>query len=90
MAKQEMSSSWDLRAGLWRLRAHWSLTLYPDAREGSGQFVSAGRRSQSMAAKGEDGPERSAVEAGAAGAGKIRRYCAANRLEPARDADLRG
>jgi hypothetical protein len=80
MAKQEMGSSWDLRAGLWRWRAHWSLTLYPDAREGSGQFVSAGRRSQPTAARGDAVGERSAVEGARRARVKIRRYCAANQL----------
>ncbi len=66
-----------LRAGLSRVRSHWSLTLYPDAREASGSFQAAKRARPSA-----DGAtaERSPVEAGRRAQGKIRRYCAANGL----------
>jgi len=79
MAKQDAGSSWDVRVGLWRWRAHWALTLYPDAREGSGQFQSAGRRPRGFPAGGGDG-ERAAAEGARRAGVKIRRYCAANQL----------
>lgn len=81
MAKQEPSSSWDMRIGLWRFRAHWALTLYPDAREGAGQFRSAGpgpRPSAKPAAASDS--ERAAEEAARRAGVRIRRYCAANQL----------
>jgi hypothetical protein len=60
----------------------WGLTLYPDAREGSGTFRAAvdtweGRRG----VVGESrNPERSQAVAAGRAASKARRYCAANRL----------
>lgn len=71
------STSLDLRFGLARVRAHWSLTLYPDAREASGSFQPSLRAVRSGAA---GSVERSALEGGRRAQGKIRRYCAANGL----------
>ncbi|MHA7274988.1 rolling circle replication-associated protein [Arthrobacter sp. Hz1] len=61
--------------------AGWSFTLYPDAGEGGGCFVSANRPERSYVAKGAAAdPERAAKEAGRRARAKLRRYCAANRL----------
>jgi hypothetical protein len=68
----------DLRLGLWRWRAHWALTLYPDAHEGSGQFQATSRLREASAGGGES--ERSAQEGARRARVKIRRYCAANEL----------
>jgi hypothetical protein len=78
MAEQTRSGSWDLRFGLRRWRARWTLTLYPEAREASGAWQPAGR-SRGPSAGGGD-PERSRQEAARRAQGKIRRYCAANEL----------
>jgi hypothetical protein len=59
------------------LRAGWLLSLYPEAGEAGGCFM-ASRRS-----RGESGgapSERAAEEAARRARGKVRRYCAANRL----------
>jgi hypothetical protein len=61
-------------------RAGWVLTVYPDAREAGGTFVgSALSRSPGVRGEARD-PERSRLEAGRRARGRLRRYCAANRL----------
>jgi hypothetical protein len=56
----------------------WGLTLYPEAGEAGGRFYSGAEPSKAKA--GRSDPERSAVEAARRARGKVRRYCAANRL----------
>lgn len=59
----------------------WSLSLYPDAGEAGGAPASSRPREWSPSPPGEAAdPERSAVEAARRARGKVRRYCAANRL----------
>lgn len=61
--------------------AGWSFTLYPSAGEGGGCFVSSHKPQRKYVAKGSAGdPERAALEAGRRARAKLRRYCAANRL----------
>ncbi len=79
LAGRMPSPAWDLRAGLWRWRGHWSLALYPDAREATGSFQSAVSRRSAPGGGGESGA-RSRVEAARRAQGKLRRYCAANGL----------
>ena len=59
--------------------ARWRFVLYPDAAEGGGAF-----RSLASDRSGRDGlahdPERSAADAARRARAKVRRYCAANRL----------
>jgi hypothetical protein len=73
----EQGSSLNIGSPLWRLRPHWSLTLFPAAREATGSFQPAKR-----AARSADGASsvRSPAEAARRAQGKIRRYCAANGL----------
>lgn len=79
MAEQMRSGSGGVLAGLtWRRRAHWVLTVYPDAREASGSFRSASRV-RGPAAEGVDSG-RAGVEGARRARVRIRRYCAANRL----------
>src|SRR5829696_3689321 len=59
--------------------AGWSFALYPGAGEGGGCWVSGRRRMVERSEWAAD-PERSAAEAGRRARAKIRRYCAANRL----------
>jgi hypothetical protein len=61
------------------LQARWAFTLYPEAAEGGGCFVPSipPRRS---GVGGAPDVERSRQEAGRRARGKLRRYCAANRL----------
>ena len=57
----------------------WSLSLYPQAREGGGSLL--GRRRMLVEPSGRrPDPDRSLAEAGRRARGKIRRYCAANLL----------
>ncbi|RAN79319.1 hypothetical protein B5P43_15525 [Bacillus sp. SRB_336] len=61
--------------------AGWSFTLYPAAGEGGGCFVGSQRPARTYVAKGSAAdPERAAAEAGRRARAKLRRYCAANRL----------
>jgi hypothetical protein len=62
-------------------RAGWYLSLYPDAGEGGGCFVSSHQPARAYVApgKGSD-PERAAKEAARRARAKLRRYCAANQL----------
>jgi hypothetical protein len=57
--------------------AGWRFTLYPDAAEGGGSFRSAADGSRRGAAFD---PRDSQADAARRAAGKVRRYCAANRL----------
>jgi hypothetical protein len=59
-------------------RAYWSFTLYPEAREGGGCFQPSHRREP--VGGGTPDAERSRLEAGRRARTKLRRYCAANRL----------
>jgi hypothetical protein len=59
-------------------RSYWSFTLYPQAGEGGGCFVPTLRRSS--VAGGAPDVERSRQEAARRARAKLRRYCAANRL----------
>jgi len=62
-------------------QAYWSFNLYPDAGEGGGCFVPTLRFRPGAAGEGgEVDVERSQVEAGRRARGKVRRFCAANRL----------
>lgn len=61
--------------------AGWFFTLYPDAGEGGGGFRSSYKPNRVFVAKGSAAdPERSAAEAGRRAGSRLRRYCAANRL----------
>jgi len=64
--------------GLAPRQARWTFTLYPEAAEGGGCFISALQRP----AVGGQAPdvERAEQEAARRARGKLRRYCAANRL----------
>lgn len=57
---------------------YWSFKLYPDAAEGGGCFVPTLRRAPVVG--GVPDLERSQQEAARRAKGKLRRYCAANRL----------
>jgi hypothetical protein len=59
-------------------RAFWSLTLYPQAGEGGGCFQPSTRAPRDLGA--EPDVARSQEEAGRRARTKVRRYCAANRL----------
>ena len=61
--------------------AHWSLNVYLDAREAGGTFVPMlpYRRGGGLKGFALD-PERSSFEAARRAKGRLRRYCAANRL----------
>jgi hypothetical protein len=64
-----------------QLQRGWMLNLYPGAGEGGGCFVSARRLTSwgSLGGPAAD-PERARVEAGRRARTRLRRYCAANRL----------
>ncbi|WP_426118654.1 rolling circle replication-associated protein [Kocuria sp. LHG3120] len=76
-----MSVSVESSSALAAPRAGWRLSLYPDAGEGGGCFVSSYQPDRSYVApgKGRD-PKRAAEEAARRARAKLRRYCAANRL----------
>ena len=61
-----------------RARPYWSLTLYPAAGEGGGCLVVQRRNLEPSTY--ESDPERAAEEAARRARTKMRRYCAANRL----------
>lgn len=61
-------------------RAYWSFNLYPDAGEGGGCFVPTLRARPSEGGRAAVDVERSQAEAGRRAKAKLRRYCAANRL----------
>lgn len=57
------------------------MTVYPGAREAGGSFVGTAPVVSSTGVRGQAAdPERSRVEAGRRARGRLRRYCAANRL----------
>jgi len=58
--------------------SYWSLTLYPGAAEAGGCFLRRGRATEGGG--GEPDVERAQEEAGRRARTKVRRYCAANRL----------
>jgi hypothetical protein len=61
--------------------AGWRFTLYPDAGEGGGSFQHSVRRVPAYVSRGfAADPERAASEAGRRARARLRRYCAANRL----------
>ncbi len=61
--------------------AGWHFSLYPDAGEGGGSFQYSVRRVPDYVARGSArDPERAAAEAGRRARARLRRYCAANRL----------
>jgi len=61
--------------------AHFTLSLYPDAREGGGTFVPTLPYARGFGIKGHAlDPERSAQEAARRARGHIRRYCATHQL----------
>jgi len=64
--------------GLAPRRAYWSFNLYPEAGEGGGCFVPSFRRDP--VGGGAPDLERSRSEAARRARGRLRRYCAANRL----------
>ncbi|WP_296607451.1 hypothetical protein [Nocardioides sp.] len=61
--------------------AGWYLTLYPDAAEGGGCFVSSRRKAGGGVPGSAVDPERSRAEAARRAGVKVRRYCAANGLD---------
>ena len=61
-------------------RAYWGFNLYPDAGEGGGCFVPTLRARPSEGGGAAVDVERSQLEAGRRAKAKLRRYCAANRL----------
>lgn len=59
----------------------WRLSLYPQALEGGGCFVPTIQPVREYVARGAaSDPQRSALEAGRRARARLRRYCAANRL----------
>ncbi|WP_452176637.1 rolling circle replication-associated protein [Georgenia satyanarayanai] len=61
--------------------AGWVLSLYPDAAEASGAFVPSYRPVRDYVARGAAAdPDRAAKKADGRARGRLRRYCAANRL----------
>lgn len=62
-------------------QAYWQLGLYPGATEASGSFHPALARERSVVPRGEGrDPARSLQEASRRAGGRLRRYCAHNRL----------
>lgn len=60
--------------------AGWSLSLYPEAGEAGGCFVPSRRRTYTGVRGAPADPERAQLEAGRRARGRLRRYCAAHRL----------
>lgn len=60
--------------------ARWSLSLYPTAAEAGGSFISAGASPYRGLRGAASDPERARAEAARRARGRLRRYCAANRL----------
>lgn len=68
-------------ARLARSTAGWTFSLFPDAGEGGGSFQGSIRRVPDYVSRGfAADPERAAAEAGRRARARLRRYCAANRL----------
>ena len=80
MAEQMGSGGSRVLAALtWKRRAHWVLTLLPDAREASGVWRLPGGGGGGGGEVGSGGL-RAASEAARRAKSKMRRYCAANQL----------
>ena len=79
MAEHKDSGGSVLAALTWKRRAHWTLTLYPQAREASGVWRKPGR-GEPVEAAGEPDSVRALAEASRRAQVKMRRYCAANVL----------
>lgn len=80
LAKRDRASSLEYGTKLGgEPRAHWGFVLYPDAAEGGGSFRSSARESSGGDAPEPD-PERNTADAARRARAKVRRYCAANRL----------
>ena len=62
------------------MQARWTFSLYPQAGEGGGCFVPPLASEGLGPGGGRPDPERSQEEAGRRARAKLRRYCAANRL----------
>ena len=60
--------------------AYWGFNLYPEAGEGGGCFVPTLRARPGVGGEGGVDVERSQLEAARRARSKLRRYCAANRL----------
>lgn len=76
-----LSASLDPLAPLRRSTAGWYFSLYPEAGEGGGTFQASARRVPDYVSRGfAADPERAAAEAGRRARARLRRYCAANRL----------
>jgi hypothetical protein len=69
-----------LAALRWKGRAHWVLTLFPDAREASGVWLRPGQTGPVEGAASEPDPVRAKAEADRRAKVKMRRFCAANGL----------
>lgn len=63
-----------------RERPGWWLSVYPEAGEAGGCFVSSSRAPRGAGGGHAADSERAQVEAGRRARGRLRRYCAANRL----------
>lgn len=79
----DVSTATRIPAGVWGRSeggvTGWVLNVYPEAGEAGGSFRYVGRRAR-PAGGGVPDPERSRAEAARRARGKLRRYCAANRL----------
>jgi hypothetical protein len=63
------------------IAACWSLSFYPDAREAGGAFIPSRPYRGGGGIKGQAAdPQRARIEAARRAKGRLRRYCAANRL----------
>jgi len=80
MAEHTGSGGSVFGARLLRFRAHWVLTLCPEAREASGVWRKPGPGGPAVEGAGEPDPVRSRAEAGRRAQVTMRRYCVANRL----------
>ena len=68
-------------SGYTRPHAGWFFSLYPDAGEGGGTFQASTRRVPDYVSRGfAADPDRAAAEASRRARARLRRYCAANRL----------
>lgn len=64
-----------------QVSACWSLRLYPQAAEAGGTFIPSRPYARGGGRRGQAAdPERARAEAGRRARGRLRRYCAANRL----------
>ena len=77
LEEEKGTSAGDVRVRAGPRLAGWWLSLYPQAGEAGGSFRYS---TPCRAASGEEDPERARAEAARRARGKVRRYCAANRL----------